>query len=132
MWRGSSRVSDAGEPVAADAGCRGRAALASKGAGGAQCELSAAQLRGTEALLEVGPAVRGWADQCWTLARIAELVRRRFGWTAPWPGWICCCTGSAGACRCQPGRAAERDEAAITAWREETWPVIKSTAADLG
>jgi hypothetical protein len=29
-------------------------------------------------------------------------------------------------------RAAERDEAAIAAWREETWPVVKGRAADLG
>ncbi|MDQ1032923.1 transposase [Streptomyces umbrinus] len=26
-----------------------------------------------------GPAVCGWSDQCWTLARIAEIVRHRFG-----------------------------------------------------
>jgi hypothetical protein len=29
--------------------------------------------------LDVGPAAWGWdEDQCWTLARIAEVVRRRF------------------------------------------------------
>jgi hypothetical protein len=38
----------------------GRAALASRGAGGAKCKLSAAQLRGLEALLDAGPAVWGW------------------------------------------------------------------------
>lgn len=26
-----------------------------------------------------GPAACGWLDQCWTLARIAEIVRCRFG-----------------------------------------------------
>ena len=57
----------------------GRAALASKGAGGAKCKLSAAQLRELETLLDAGPAVHGWdEDQCWTLARIAEVIRRRF------------------------------------------------------
>lgn len=30
-------------------------------------------------MLDAGPAVSGWSDQCWTLARIAEIVRRRFG-----------------------------------------------------
>ena len=35
-----------------------------------------------------------------------------------------CCTGSGGACR-QARRAAERDEADIAAWRQETWPVKK-------
>jgi putative transposase len=52
----------------------GRAALASKGAGGARCKLSLVQLRGLEAVLDAGPAAWGWQDQCWTLARIAELV----------------------------------------------------------
>jgi hypothetical protein len=32
-----------------------------------------------EAVLDAGPAVQGWEDQCWTLARVAEMVRRRFG-----------------------------------------------------
>jgi transposase len=49
----------------------GRAALASRGAGGARCRLSLAQLRELEAVLEAGPAASGWTeDQRWTLARI--------------------------------------------------------------
>src|SRR6516165_6838336 len=60
----------------------GRAALVSKGPGGGPCKLSPAQVRELEAVLEAGPAVWGWdEDQCWTLARIAEVVRRRFGVT---------------------------------------------------
>jgi hypothetical protein len=51
-----------------------------EGPGGARCKLTPAQLRELEAVLDAGPAAWGWAeDQCWTLARIAELVRRRFG-----------------------------------------------------
>jgi hypothetical protein len=30
-------------------------------------------------VLDAGPAAWGWEDQCWTLARIGELVRERFG-----------------------------------------------------
>src|SRR5918911_2371708 len=57
----------------------GRAALVSKGAGGARCKLTAAQLRELETVLEAGPAAWGWdEDQCWTLARIAEVIHRRF------------------------------------------------------
>src|SRR5260221_13215590 len=37
----------------------GRAALASRGAGGAKCRLSPAQLRELETLLDAGPAVPG-------------------------------------------------------------------------
>src|SRR3954469_13298006 len=57
----------------------GRPALASKGAGGARCKLSPAQLDELQVLLEAGPAAWGWDDQCWTLPRIAEVVRARFG-----------------------------------------------------
>jgi putative transposase len=37
----------------------GRAGLASRGAGGARCKLTAAQLRELEAMLDAGPAVSG-------------------------------------------------------------------------
>ena len=58
----------------------GQAALASRGAAGARCKLAPAQLRELETVLDAGPAAWGWdEDQCWTLARIAEVVRRRFG-----------------------------------------------------
>src|SRR3954468_7319913 len=57
----------------------GRPALASKGAGGARCRLSPAQLEELQALLDAGPAAWGWADQCWTLPRIAAVVPERFG-----------------------------------------------------
>jgi transposase len=57
----------------------GRQALGSKGPGGARCKLDAGQLRSLEAVLEAGLAACGWSDQCWTLTRIAELVRRLFG-----------------------------------------------------
>src|SRR5438445_10488372 len=57
----------------------GKQALASKGADGAWCKLTPAQLRELEAVLDAGPAASGWQDQCWTLTRIAERVHDRFG-----------------------------------------------------
>ncbi|MEU9451736.1 winged helix-turn-helix domain-containing protein [Streptomyces sp. NPDC048277] len=57
----------------------GRQALASKGPGGARCKLDAGRLRLLQTVLDAGPATHGWPDQCWTLARIAEIVHRRFG-----------------------------------------------------
>ena len=57
----------------------GRAALASRGAGGAKCRLTPAQLDELEAVLEAGPAAQGWEDRCWTLTRITEIIWRRFG-----------------------------------------------------
>src|ERR1700728_3625062 len=58
----------------------GREALASKGAGGVRCKLSPLQLNELEKVLEAGPAAFGWeADQRWTLTRVAEVVKDRFG-----------------------------------------------------
>src|SRR3954452_2556508 len=82
----------------------GRPALAPKGPGGARCRLAPAQLEELQVLLEAGPAAEGWTDQCWTLPRIAAVVRERFGVDYTCPGWICCCTAWAGACRCRPAR----------------------------
>jgi hypothetical protein len=64
--------------VAAALAVGGRAGLASKGPVDARCRLSAARLRELETVLDAGPAAWDWdKDQCWTLARIADLVRRR-------------------------------------------------------
>jgi transposase len=103
----------------------GRTALMSKGPGGGPCKLTPAQIGALEAVLDAGPAAQGWEDQCWTLARIAEVVRRQFGVTYTlagldlllhWIGW---------SVHVPARQAAERGEAAIAAWREETWPVVK-------
>jgi putative transposase len=81
----------------------GREALATRGAGGAKCRLSPAQLAEPEVALTAGPAAWGWdEDQRSTLARITDLVARGSGWITRWPGWTCSCTGSGGACRSRP------------------------------
>jgi transposase len=103
----------------------GRAALASKGPGGGPCKLSQAQVRELEAVLEAGPAAQGWEDQCWTLARIAEVVWRLFKVEYTLAGLDLLLHRIGWSVQVPARQAAERDEAAIAAWREETWPVIK-------
>jgi transposase len=103
----------------------GRPALASKGAGGARCKLSPAQLGELEAVLDAGPAAWGWQDQCWTLARITEVVRRRFGVEYTLAGLDLLLHRIGWSVQVPARQAAERNEAAIAAWREETWPVVK-------
>jgi transposase len=104
----------------------GRAALASKGPGGGPCKLTGAQVRELEAALEAGPAAGGWdEDQCWTLARIAEVVRRRFQVDYTLAGLDLLLHRIGWSVQVPARRAAERDEAQIARWREETWPVIK-------
>jgi transposase len=103
----------------------GRAALASKGAGGGRCKLSAAQLRQLEAVLDAGTAAWGWADQCWTLARVAEVVRRRFRVEYTLAGLDLLLHRIGWSVQVPARQAAERDEARIAAWKEADWPVIK-------
>jgi transposase len=103
----------------------GRPALASKGAGGAHCKLTPAQLEELQVLLDAGPAAEGWTDQCWTLARIAAVVRERFGVDYTLPGVDLLLHRVGWSVQVPARRAAERDEERITAWREETWPAVK-------
>ena len=104
----------------------GRAALLSKGPGGGPAKLSPAQVRELEAVLAAGPAAWGWdEDQCWTLARIAEVVRRRFSVTYTLAGLDLLLHRIGWSVQVPARQAAERNEEQVTAWREETWPVIK-------
>jgi putative transposase len=103
----------------------GRAALASRGAGGAKCKLTPAQVAELEAVLDAGPAACGYEDQRWTLARVAEQAWRRFGVEYTLAGMDVLLHRIGWSVQVPARRAAERDEEKITRWREDTWPVIK-------
>ena len=97
-----------------------------RGAGGAKCKLSPAQLAELEAVLEAGPAASGWdEDQCWTLARIAEVIRSRFRVDYTLAGADLLLHRIGWSVQVPARRAAERDEARIATWRQEAWPVVK-------
>ncbi len=78
-----------------------------------------------QALLETGPAAWGWADQCWTLARVAAVVHERFGVDYTLAGLDLLLHRLGWSVQVPARRAAERNEERITGWREETWPVIR-------
>jgi transposase len=104
----------------------GEAALASKGPGGAVCQLSEAQLARLRAELERGPAAHGWAeDQRWTLARVAALIGRLFRvrYTLRGVSYLLHRIGFSP--QVPVHRAAERSEAAIAAWRARTWARVR-------
>ena len=104
----------------------GDAALASKGAGGAACRLSERQLTRLRAALDSGPAAYGWSeDQRWTLARITSLIARLFHvrYTLRGTSYLLHRIGFSP--QVPVHRAAERDEAAIAAWRAETWAKVR-------
>lgn len=105
----------------------GTGALVSKGAAGARPLLSTDQQRELMALIEAGPAAQGYVDQRWTLARIAELIRNRFGVRFRSFGALHeMLTRSGASWQVPTRRAVERDEQAIATWRQETWPSIKA------
>lgn len=106
----------------------GARALASRGTSGPDPKLSDEQLARLRQRLEQGPAAAGYGeDQRWTLIRVVALIAtlfhlrvsvttawqamRRLGYTAQLP----------------IHRAAERDEAAIAAWRRYQWPSLKES-----
>ena len=84
-------------------------------------------------MLEAGPAAWGWdEDQCWTLARIAEVVRRRFGVDYTLAGLDLLLHRIGWSVQVPARQATERDEARIAAWKAGDVAGDKRTAADLG
>ncbi len=104
----------------------GRGALASKGAGGAVCRLSPAQLARLRAALDQGPAAWGWdQDQRWTLERVTTLTGRLFHIRYTLRGTSYLLHRMGYTPQVPAHRAAERDEAAIAAWRDVTWVKLR-------
>ncbi|MHC4253031.1 MAG: winged helix-turn-helix domain-containing protein [Planctomycetota bacterium] len=103
----------------------GEAGLAAKPRKGPEPRLSRDDLAALEGELLKGPRAHGLKTELWTLARVADVIDRRFGvryhpchvwkvlrrmrWSAQKP----------------ERRAREQDEAAVRGWREEQWPRIK-------
>jgi transposase len=92
---------------------------------GAPRRLSAEQLARLPELLHRGPEAYGFRGQLWTRGRIAAVIRVAFGvsYHPRHVGRVC------QAIRWSPQKPArqarQRDEAAITRWRKDTWPALK-------
>ena len=110
----------------------GREALASRGAGGAKCKLTAAQVAELEGVLDAGPAAAGYLDQCWTLARVTEQVWERFGVEYTLAGTAVLLHRIGWSVQVPARRAAERDEDKIARSAGVHLAGHKSAAADLG
>ncbi|MFD9330344.1 winged helix-turn-helix domain-containing protein [Streptomyces sp. NPDC060065] len=76
-------------------------------------------------MLEAGAAACGWSDQCWTLARIGEVVRRRFGVEYTLAGLDLLLHRIGWSVQVPAHTATERDESKIVAWKDGQWPVRK-------
>jgi transposase len=100
----------------------GQEALTSRGPGGAACRLDERQLARLRAALDLGPAAYGWdQDQRWTLARVTALIARLFHLRYTLRGTSYLLHRMGFSPQVPVHRAAERDEAAIAAWRTGTW-----------
>jgi hypothetical protein len=91
------------------------------------------QLGRLRAALDLGPAACGWReDQRWTLARVTALIARLFRarYTLRGTSYLLHRIGFSP--QVPAHRAAERDEAAIAAWRTGTWAKVKGSAAATG
>jgi transposase len=106
----------------------GPAALRARSALGRPPRLSSEQRRLIPEFLSHGPEAYGFRGQVWTCARVAAVIGEEFGvryhkdhvrrllqalrWTPQMP----------------ITRAVQRDEAAITRWRRNTWPQLRRQA----
>lgn len=104
----------------------GRAALRSRGPCGCDCRLGPHLQAKLAMWLDEGPAAHGWKDdQVWTAARVRTLIGRKFHLSYSVSG-VTRLLHRMGYSVQMPARpAAERDEDAITAWREATWREVK-------
>ncbi|MFC3575500.1 winged helix-turn-helix domain-containing protein [Streptomyces yaanensis] len=101
-------------------------ALASRGPSGSRCRLSPRCLEKLAAYLEQGPAAHGWVeDQVWTAARVATLIGRKFHVSYSVSGATRLMRRLGFSPQVPTRRVAERDERAVTAWKEATWAEVK-------
>jgi transposase len=101
-------------------------ALVSRGPSGSRCRLSPRCLEKLAAYLEQGPAAHGWVeDQVWTAARVATLIGRKFHVSYSVSGATRLIRRLGFSPQVPARRVAERDEQAVTTWKEVTWAEVK-------
>jgi transposase len=104
--------------------------IARVGARGRPSRLSDTQLRELARLLKTGAISAGYATEMWTLPRIGALIQEKFdvrlanssiwgllgrmGWSVQRP----------------TGQARQRDERAISTWKNKRWPELKKSQRD--
>lgn len=108
-------------------------ALNSRGPSGSRCRLSPRCLEKLTAYLEQGPAAHGWVeDQVWTAARVATLIGRKFHVSYSVSGATRLMHRLGFSPQVPARRVAERDEQAVTTWKEATWEEVKEPGRTAG
>ncbi|MEU2222239.1 winged helix-turn-helix domain-containing protein [Streptomyces sp. NPDC018347] len=111
----------------------GAQALGSRGASGSRCRSSPRCLEKLAAYLEQGPAAHGWVeDQVWTAARVATLIGRKFHVSYSVSGATRLMHRLGFSPQVPARRVAERDEQAVTMWKEATSAEVKGPGRPAG
>ena len=94
---------------------------------GRPARLDAGQLEGLRLALLQGALAHGFGTELWTLKRVRELIRRRYGVTFS-EVHVWRLLGSLGFSSQKPERRAiERNEQAVLQWKSRTWPALKKS-----
>ena len=103
----------------------GQRALHKAGRAGRKPRLEPMQLMELEAQLQRGPEALGYVTQLWTLPRVAELIKKRFGVNYH-PGHVTRILQALGwSCQKPARQALEKDEQQVRHWKRYRWPHIK-------
>ena len=95
---------------------------------GPKPKLTARQRDQLGRLLLKGARAHGYRTELWTLRRVTELIRDRFGVQYDPSGVWHVLRNMGWSCQKPERRARERDERAIAQWRNQDWPRIKKRA----
>ena len=97
---------------------------------GRPCHLSATQQEQLKTVLLRGAGAAGYPTELWTLRRIGEVIRKRFGVRYSQVGvWAVLRHGLGWSWQKQERRALQRDETAIAQWKRDEWPRLKKRRA---
>lgn len=110
---------------AAEVDQKGRRGLRLAGRAGRKPRLSTAELKKIERGLKRGPQALGYETALWTSTRVAHLIDAecgvRYHASQAWR----ILRQLAWSCQRPTGRALERDEDKIRAWKQQRWPELK-------
>jgi transposase len=108
---------------------QGAEGLRGKIAPGPKARLSQEQLAQLPVLLSQGAEAHGFRGAVWTTHRVAEVLKKQFGVTYH-PAHMSRLLKGINSSVQQPiERASQRDEEAITTWKEQRWPQVKKSPA---
>lgn len=97
---------------------------------GRPCRLSPTQQEQLKTVLLRGAGAAGYPTELWTLRRIGEVIRKRFGVRySPVGVWALLRYGLEWSWQKPERRALQRDEAAIAQWKRDEWPRLKKRRA---